>query len=44
MAARSFLESLIIAAAATAASSELLSEDLNHGQTIQGITVHNPFR
>ena len=40
----SFRDALIIAAAATAASSELLSEDLNHGQTIQGITVRNPFR
>jgi predicted nucleic acid-binding protein len=39
----SFWDGLIIAAAATAASSELLSEDLNHGQTIQGITVRNPF-
>ena len=39
----SFWDALIIATAATAASSELLSEDLNHGQTIQGITVHNPF-
>ena len=40
----SFWDGLIIAAAATAACSELLSEDLNHGQNIQGITVHNPFR
>ncbi len=40
----SFWDGLIIAAAATAASSELLSEDLNHGQVIQGITVRNPFR
>lgn len=39
----SFWDGLILAAAATANATELLSEDLNHGQTIQGITVRNPF-
>ena len=39
----SFWDGLILAAAATAKSSELLSEDLNHQQKLQGITVRNPF-
>jgi predicted nucleic acid-binding protein len=40
----SFWDGLIVAAAATAIASELLSEDLNHGQTIRGVTINNPFR
>lgn len=40
----SFWDGLILAAATTAGSTELLSEDLNNGQTIQGITVRNPFQ
>lgn len=39
----SFWDGLILAAAATAKSTELLSEDLSHGQKLQGITVRNPF-
>ena len=40
----SFWDGLIVAAAVTAASSKLLSEDLNIGQSFQGIAVRNPFR
>ncbi len=40
----SFWDGLIIAAAATATSSELISEDLSDGQIIQGISIRNPFR
>ena len=40
----SFWDGLIIAAAATAISSELISEDLSDGQSIQGIWIRNPFR
>ena len=39
----SFWDGLIIAAAATANATELLSEDLNHNQTIEGISIRNPF-
>ncbi|MEY3897467.1 MAG: hypothetical protein RLZZ214_2988 [Verrucomicrobiota bacterium] len=39
----SFWDGLIVATAATANSTELLSEDLSHGQRIQGVTVRNPF-
>ena len=39
----SFWDGLILAAAVTAKSAELLSEDLSHGQKIQGITIRNPF-
>ena len=39
----SFWDGLIIAAAATATCSELVSEDLGDGQIIQGIKVRNPF-
>lgn len=39
----SFWDSLILAAAKTANSTELLSEDLSHGQKIHGITIRNPF-
>jgi predicted nucleic acid-binding protein len=39
----SFWDSLIIAAAASAHCTELLTEDLQPGQTIRGVTVHNPF-
>lgn len=39
----SFHDSLIVAAALTAGCSRLLSEDLQHGQRIEGLTVHNPF-
>ncbi|MCU0749986.1 MAG: PIN domain-containing protein [Akkermansiaceae bacterium] len=39
----SFWDGLILAAAVTANSTELVSEDLSHGQKLQGITVRNPF-
>ena len=39
----SFWDGLILAAAATAKSTELLSEDLSHEQRLQGVTIRNPF-
>ncbi len=39
----SFWDSLIIAAAAKAGCTILLSEDLASGQNIKGITIRNPF-
>lgn len=39
----SFWDGLILATAATAKSTELLSEDLSHQQKLQGITIRNPF-
>jgi len=39
----SFWDSLIVAAAQRADASVLLSEDLNHGQVIGGVRVHNPL-
>ena len=40
----SFWDSLILATAASAGCSTLLSEDLNHGQTVLGVTIRNPYR
>lgn len=40
----SFYDSLIVAAALTAGCSRLLSEDLQHGQRLDGLTVSNPFK
>jgi predicted nucleic acid-binding protein len=40
----SFWDGLIIASAAAAKCAELISEDLADGQSIQGVTVRNPFR
>lgn len=40
----SFYDSLIIAAALSAGCVRLLSEDLQHGQRIEGLTIENPFR
>ena len=40
----SFWDSLIIASAEEVGASELLSEDLNHGQKIAGVRIVNPFR
>lgn len=40
----SFYDSLIIAAALSAGCSRLLSEDLQHGQRIDGLLIENPFR
>jgi predicted nucleic acid-binding protein len=39
----SFWDALIIAAAYTKNCSTILSEDLNHHQTIEGILITNPF-
>jgi predicted nucleic acid-binding protein len=39
----SFWDALIVAAAASANCKVLLTEDLNHGQTIAGVRVSNPF-
>ena len=39
-----FYDSLIVAAALTAGCVRLLSEDLQHGQRIEGLTVVDPFR
>ena len=38
-----FWDALIIAAASKAGADRILSEDLNAGQTIQGVRVENPF-
>lgn len=40
----SFWDSLIIASAITGGAKTILSEDLTGGQTIQGVTIKNPFR
>ena len=39
-----FYDALIVAGALAAGCSTLLSEDLQHGQRIEGLTVVNPFR
>ena len=39
----SFYDSLIVAAALEAGCTRLFSEDLQHGQRIQGLTIVNPF-
>lgn len=39
----SFYDSLIVAAALVAGCKRLYSEDLQHGQQIDGLTIHNPF-
>ena len=38
-----FYDALIVAAAAEAGCSTLLSEDLQHGRTVQGVAIVNPF-
>jgi predicted nucleic acid-binding protein len=40
----SFWDALIIVAAARSGSDKLLSEDLQHGRTIAGVRIENPFR
>lgn len=40
----SFYDSLIVAAALEAGCSRLYSEDLQHGQRIEGLTIRNPFK
>lgn len=39
----SFYDSLIIAAALEAGCTRLYSEDMQHGQRIEGLTIQNPF-
>ena len=39
----SFYDSLIVAAALEAGCTRLYSEDMQHGQQIQYLTIHNPF-
>lgn len=39
----SFWDSLIVAAAQRANAEILLSEDMNHGQVIGGVEIHNPL-
>lgn len=39
-----FYDSLIVAAALEAGCKRLLSEDLQHGQRIEGLRIENPFR
>ena len=39
-----FYDSLIVAAALEAGCKRLLTEDLQHGQRIEGLRVENPFR
>lgn len=38
-----FYDSLIVAAALEAGADRLLSEDLQHGQRIEGLAIENPF-
>lgn len=38
-----FYDSLIIAAALEAGCTRLYSEDMQHGQRIEGLTIENPF-
>jgi predicted nucleic acid-binding protein len=40
----SVYDSVIIAAAIRAGCSVLLSEDMQHGQRIDGLTIRNPYR
>ena len=40
----SFYDSLVVAAALEAGCRRLLTEDLQHGQRIEGLRIENPFR
>ena len=40
----SFWDALIIVAAARSGADRILSEDLQHGRTIDGVRIENPFR
>ena len=42
--ALSFYDSLIVAAALEAGCKRLLTEDLQHGQRIEGLRIENPFK
>ena len=39
----SFWDALIVAAACNAKAEKILTEDLNHGQRIEGVFIENPF-
>ena len=39
----SFWDSLIVAAARNAGAEKILTEDLTHGQLLEGIRIENPF-
>jgi predicted nucleic acid-binding protein len=39
----SFWDSLIVATASQANAGKILTEDLNHGQVIEGVLIENPF-
>jgi predicted nucleic acid-binding protein len=39
----SFWDALIVAAASNAGAVTLYTEDLNHGQVMEGIRIENPF-
>lgn len=39
----SFWDALIVAAACNAKVEKILTEDLNHGQRIEGVFIENPF-
>jgi len=39
----SFWDAIIVASAARSGADRILSEDLNHGQVIEGIRIENPF-
>jgi len=39
----SFWDALIVESAVATGCHLLITEDLNHGQTIRGVRVHNPF-
>jgi len=39
----SFWDALIVKSAAAAGCSRLVTEDLNHGQVIDGVRIENPF-
>lgn len=40
----SFWDALVVEAASVAGAGRLLTEDLTHGQEIQGVRIENPFR
>ena len=39
----SFWDAMIVAAARQAGAEKILTEDLNHGEVINGVFVENPF-
>jgi predicted nucleic acid-binding protein len=39
----SFWDAMIVAAARQAGAGKILTEDLNHGETVDGVAIENPF-